>query len=134
MSQWCPTSNRIRLMPQREPWIFGLMAASAIAVLVSIAAAEILLALACLAWLILRPRRVVWPGYIVPLCVFMATTVISLAMSSDPSVGTGVVRKFVLFAMGLLATNFAINDGRVRLCYAALIGVAAVTSLVALGQ
>ena len=97
-------------MPNREPWIFGLTAASAVAVLVSIAAAEILLAMACLAWLILRPRRMVWPGYIVPLCVFMATTVLSLAMSAQPEVGMGVVRKFVLFAMGLLATNFVINE------------------------
>jgi O-antigen ligase len=121
-------------MSKREPWIFGLTAASAVAVLVSIAAAEILLAIACLAWLILRPRRMVWPGYVIPLCVFMATTVLSLAMSSDPSVGTGVVRKFVLFAMGFLAANFVIDDERARLCYAGLLGVAAVTSLAALGQ
>ncbi len=121
-------------MPEREPWIFGLTAASAVAVLVSIAAAEILLAMACLAWLILRPRRVVWPGYIVPLCVFMATTVLSLVMSAQPEAGMGAVRKFVLFAMGLLATNFVINKERARACYAGLLGVAAVTSVVALGQ
>src|SRR5262245_49818313 len=121
-------------MSKREPWIFGLTAASAVAVLVSIAAAEILLAMACLAWLILRPRRMVWPGYIVPLFAFMATTVLSLAMSSEPSVGTGVVRKFVLFAMGLLAANFVIDDERARVCYTALLGVAAITSLAAIGQ
>jgi putative inorganic carbon (hco3(-)) transporter len=118
----------------REPWIFGLTAASAAAVLVSIAAAEILLAMACLAWLVLHPRRMNWPGYMIPLAVFMATTVLSLAMSAQPEVGTGVVRKFVLFAMGLLAANFVINDERARICYAALLGVAAVTSMVALGQ
>jgi putative inorganic carbon (hco3(-)) transporter len=121
-------------MSSREPWIFGLTAASAAAVLVSIAAGEILLAMACLAWLILRPKPMVWPGYMIPLCFFMATTVISLAMSSQPEIGTGVVRKFVLFAMGLLATNFIINESRARICYAALLGVAAVTSTVALGQ
>jgi len=121
-------------MSKHEPWIFGLTAASAVAVLVSIAAAEILLAMACLAWLIFRPRPMVWPGYLIPLCVFMATTVLSLAMSSEPSIGTGVVRKFVLFAMGFLAANFVINDERARVCYAALLGVAAITSLAALGQ
>jgi O-antigen ligase len=121
-------------MPKREPWIFGLTAASAVAVLVSIAAGEILLAMACLAWLIVRPRRVVWPGYMVPLCAFMATTVLSLAMSAQPEAGMGVVRKFVLFAMGLLAANFVINNERARGCYAALLGIAAVTSMVALGQ
>src|SRR4051812_24212942 len=118
-------------MSKREPWIFGLTAASAVAVLLSIAASETLLALACLAWLIVRPRRMVWPGYMIPLCVFMATTVLSLAMSSDPSVGTGVVRKFVLFAMGLLAANFVINDERARFCYEGLLGVAAITSIAA---
>jgi O-antigen ligase len=121
-------------MSKREPWIFGLTAASAVAVLVSIAAAEILLGMACLAWLIVRPRPIVWPGYIIPLFVFMATTVLSLAMSSEPSIGTGVVRKFVLFAMGLLAANFVINDERARICYAALLGIAAIASLAALGQ
>jgi O-antigen ligase len=121
-------------MSKGEPWIFGLTAASAVAVLVSIAAAEILLAMACLSWLLFRPRRMVWPGYVIPLLVFMATTVLSLAMSSQPSIGMGVVRKFVLFAMGLLAANFVIDDDRARLCYAALLGVAAVTSLAALGQ
>jgi O-antigen ligase len=55
-------------------------------------------------------------------------------MSSEPSIGTGAVRKFVLFAMGFLAANFVINDDRARLCYAALLGTAAVTSLAALGQ
>ena len=76
----------------------------------------------------------VWPGYIIPLCAFMATTVLSLAMSPEPSIGTGVVRKFVLFAMGFLAANFVIDDERARICYAALLGVAAITSLAALGQ
>jgi putative inorganic carbon (hco3(-)) transporter len=121
-------------MSKREPWIYGLTAASAVAVLVSIAAAEILLAMACVAWVFFRPRRMVWPGYVIPLFVFMATTVLSLAMSPEPSIGTGVVRKFVLFAMGFLAANFVINDDRARLCYAALLGTAAVTSLAALGQ
>ena len=37
---------------------------------------------------------------------------------------------FALFAMGFLAANFVIDDKRARLCYAALLGVAAVTSIV----
>jgi hypothetical protein len=115
-------------MPKREPWIFGFTAASAVTVLVSIAAAETFLALACLAWLILRPRKIEWPGYVIPLCAFMAATVLSLAMSPEPEVGTAVVRKFVLFSMGLLAANFIINDERARICYSALLGLAALTS------
>ena len=68
------------MLTNREPWIFGLTAASAAAVLVSVAAAETLLAMACLGWLILRPRQIQWPAYVIPLCAFMATTVLSLAM------------------------------------------------------
>src|SRR5688572_27346718 len=121
-------------MPKGEPWVFGLTAASAIAVLVSIAAAQILLAAACLTWLIVRPRPTVWPRYTLSLCAFMATTALALAMSPQPDAGAGVVRKFVLFSMGLLAANFVITPKRARICYAGLIGVAAITSLVAVGQ
>src|SRR5262245_34477743 len=117
-------------MLKREPWIFGLTAASAAASLVSIAAAEILLAMACLAWVIARPRHIVWPGYVVPMCAFMAATVLSLMMSSQPEAGMGVVRKFVLFAMGLLAANLVINEERASVCYRALLAVAAITSVV----
>jgi putative inorganic carbon (hco3(-)) transporter len=121
-------------MPKGERWVFGLTAASAIAVLISIAASQILLAAACLAWLILRPRRINWPGYTLPLCAFMATTVLALAMSPEPDAGTAVVRKFVLFSMGLLAASFVINEERARYCYAGLLGVATITSMLAIGQ
>lgn len=119
---------------KRDSWIFALTAASAAAVLVSIAAAEILLAAACLAWLAIRPGRIVWPGYTLPLLAFMATTLLSLAMSSQPEAGLGAVRKFVLFSMGLLAANFITTEWRARVSYGALLIVATITSAVALGQ
>ena len=118
----------------REPWIFGLTAASAAAVLVSIAAAEILLAMACLAWFVLRPRRIQWPAYVIPLCAFMAATVLSLAMSAQPEIGMGPVRKFVLFSMGLLAVNFVTSEWRARVSHGVLLTVAALMSLVGLVQ
>src|SRR5207247_7476231 len=93
---------------RRELWIFILTVATAAAVLVSIAGAETLLAIACLAWLIAGPRRILWPGYVVPLCAFMAMTVVSLVASPQPEIGMGVVRKFVLFAMGLIVTKFVL--------------------------
>src|SRR2546422_5891054 len=94
-------------MPEkRDSWLFAVTLASASAVLVSIAAAETLLAIACLGWLIVRPGRIIWPSYTVPLLAFMATTVLSLVMSPQPEIGMGSVRKFVLFAMALLAANF----------------------------
>jgi putative inorganic carbon (hco3(-)) transporter len=118
----------------RDSWIFGLTVASAAAVLVSIAGSQTLLAMACLGWLLTRARRIVWPGYIIPLCAFMATTVLSLLMSPEPEIGAGAVRKFVLFSMGLLAASFVTTPWRMRVSHGALLFVAAVTACVALVQ
>src|SRR5438045_9299656 len=94
----------IRVMPEkRDSWLFAVTLASAAAVLISIAAAETLLAIACLGWLLLRPGRIIWPSYVVPLLAFMATTALSLMMSPQPEIGMSFVRKLVLFLMGLLA-------------------------------
>jgi len=119
---------------RRELWIFILTVATAAAVLVSIAGAETLLAIACLAWLIAGPRRILWPGYVVPLCAFMALTVVSLVASPQPEIGMGVVRKFVLFSMGLLAVNFVRTPWRARISHGTLLAVAALASAVAVVQ
>jgi O-antigen ligase len=118
----------------RDSWLFAITLASAAAVLVSIAAAETLLAMACLGWLILRPSRIIWPSYLVPLLVFMVTTVLSLLMSPQPEIGMGSVRKFVLFAMGLLAANFVQTQNRARISYAVLLAVSAAASILAVVQ
>src|SRR5215475_1189206 len=100
-------SNRIRLMPEnRERYLFALTLSSAAAVLVSIAAAETLLAITCLVWIVVRPRPLIWPSYFTPLCAFMVTTAFSLAMSPEPAFGRAAIYKFWLFSMSLLATNF----------------------------
>src|SRR5712692_6922807 len=128
-------SNRIRDMPEnRDSWLFAITLASAAAVLVSIAAAETLLAMACLGWLIVRPGRMIWPSYVVPLLAFMATTVLSLVMSPQPEIGMGSVRKFVLFAMGLLAANFVTPPFRARIAHGVLLAVSAAASILALIQ
>jgi len=118
----------------RDSWVFVSVVIAAAAVLVSIAAAETVLAIACLGWIVLRPRAVVWPSYFVPLCAFMATTVLALIMSPQPQVGMASVRKFVLFSMGLLAANLVTTPKRARIAHGALLAVAAAASLFALGQ
>jgi len=118
----------------REPWIFALTFLSAAASLVSIAASEILLGLACLLWIIVRPRPLYLPDYFLPLCVFMLTTLLSYAMSPDRSVGSHQIGKFVLFPMGLLAANFVTDGRRVKLTYRVLLIIAAAASLTALVQ
>ena len=118
----------------RDFWLFALTLASAASALVSIAAAETLLALAFLGWLLFRPGRIIWPSYTLPLCAFMATTVISLVMSPQPELGMAAVRKFVLFAMAFLAANFVTSTSRARLSYRVLLAVSAGASILALVQ
>jgi O-antigen ligase len=118
----------------RDRWLFGLTLASAAATLVSIAAAETLLAIACLTWIVIRPRVFVWPSYFIPLCAFMATTTLALFMSPQPALGRAVIYKFWLFTMGLLAANFVSAPERARKSHSILLSVAAVTALYALFQ
>ena len=117
-----------------EPWVFRLLVGSAASVLVSIAAAETLLAAACLLWLGSRPRAIQWPIYWMPLALFALTTVISLVVSPDPSVGFGPVRKLVLFAMGLVAVNSITDPRRARIALLGLLSVATLAGSVALAQ
>jgi putative inorganic carbon (HCO3(-)) transporter len=109
--------------------IFELTAASAVAVLVSIAAAQILLVAACVFWLVARPKPIRWPNYFLPLTALMITTVLSLAFSPEPALGIWAVRKFWLFSMGLLAANFVSSETRARSVYRWLLGIAGATSL-----
>ncbi len=71
--------------------------ASAACILFSIAASQILLALALAALLLsgdkLRLPRIKWP-----LALFMLGTVISLAFSADPAAGLPQIRKFYVFS------------------------------------
>src|SRR5215467_12871977 len=128
-------SNRIRHMPEnRDRWLFGLTLASAAATLVSIAAAETLLAIACLTWIVIHPRVFVWPSYFIPLCALMATTALALFMSPEPAMGRAAIYKFWLFTMGLLAANFVSSPDRARKSHLILLSVAAITSLYALFQ
>src|SRR5215831_222462 len=122
-------------MPEKHVrWLFGLTLASAAATLVSISAAETLLVIACLAWIVIHPRVVVWPSYFIPLCAFMATTSLALFMSPQPALGRAAIYKFWLFTMGLLAANFVSAPERARKSHSILLSVAAVTSLYALFQ
>jgi len=102
--------------------------------LVSIAAAQILLSLTLLAWWVLKPTPIRWPGYFIPFSAFMLTTFLSLGMSADPSIGFGPVMKFALFSMGLIAAAFVTDDRRIRALTALMIIVAAVASMVAILQ
>ena len=64
----------------------------------------------------------------------MATTLISLAVSSNPSVGWHPIQKFVLFFMGLLAVAFVTTESRARSAYKLLIATATVAGVMAIVQ
>jgi len=122
------------MQDSRESWIFVLTLLSAATSLVSIAASETLLGAACLLWIVIRPRPLHLPSYVLPLCAFMLTTVLSFWMSPDRSVGGHQIAKFVLFPIGLLAANFVNDARRIKWTYRALLIVAAAGSLTALVQ
>ena len=117
-----------------EGWIFGLTLASATTVLLSIRVSQSLLALACLVWIVFRPKPVRLPPYSLALIGFMAATLLSLGMSMDPGVGAPAIRKFVLFSMGILAANFVTTPKRAKLSYGLLIIVAAISATLATVQ
>jgi O-antigen ligase len=116
-------------MPQERDFsLFVLTLAAAAALLVSIAGAETLLAAACFVWIVRRPRPITWPSYFVPVCAFMATTIVSLWMSPQPAMGMAVIYKFWLFSMGFLAANTITSYGRARTSLVTLLIVGAATS------
>jgi putative inorganic carbon (hco3(-)) transporter len=86
----------------------GLTFASATTILFSIAASQILLALAVICLLLsgdpLRLPRIKWL-----LALFMLGTVISLAFSAQPSLGLPQIRKFYVF-LELLVVLYCMGD------------------------
>jgi putative inorganic carbon (hco3(-)) transporter len=77
--------------------------------LISIAAAQIFLTLAFLAFLtekaINREVGISFPPFKAPLFLFMATTFVAYLFSPEPEIGSPPLRKFVLFIIVLLVTN-----------------------------
>ena len=78
-----------------------LAAASAVAILLSIAVSQILLALA-LAALLVSGLPLRWPRISIPLALFLGWTLVALAFSPDPRFGIPTVRKMVVVYWMLL--------------------------------
>jgi putative inorganic carbon (HCO3(-)) transporter len=117
-----------------EACIFGLTVASATSALVSITLSQSILALACACWIAFRPKPIRLPHYCLPLAAFMLATLVSVAMSADPSVGQPALRKFVVFSIGLLAANVVTTLRRVKISYGMLLVVASLSSAVGVVQ
>ena len=119
-------------MDSSEPFLFRaarwLTFASAVLILVSIAASQILLALA-LAALLLSGARLRMPRIWLPLVLFLAGTLISLALSPSPAAGLPQVRKIFVFSM-LLVVFSTLRDMRtIRWLFLCWAGAGAIISL-----
>jgi O-antigen ligase len=84
---------------------FALTFASAAAIMLSIAASQILMG-AALVVALLSGRGLRMPRFFKPLLVFLAITVMADLCSSDPRAGLPQIRKFYVFAIALLAYTF----------------------------
>jgi O-antigen ligase len=91
----------------------GLAFASAMAILISIALSQILLALA-LGFLLLSNIPLRWPRVAVPFALFLAWTFVSLAFSPDPARGMIQVRKMFVYLILLVAFSALSTLSRVK--------------------
>ncbi len=127
-------------MDSPEPLFFRsarwLTFGSAVAILFSIAASQILLGLA-LAALLLSGGRMRLPRIWLPLGLFLLGTLISLALSSDPAAGLPQVRKIFVFTT-LLVVFSTLRDmvviRRLFLCWAGAGTLTALRGLVQFGR
>ncbi|HXG33485.1 MAG TPA: O-antigen ligase family protein [Bryobacteraceae bacterium] len=123
-------------IPQ-ESWLlraaFWLAGASAVTVVFSIAASQILLALATAA-LLLSPGRLRLPPLRLPLALFLAATLVSLALSGDVASGRPQIRKFFVFLMLPAVYSTFRRTAHARALILAWVGAAAVAALRGLAQ
>jgi putative inorganic carbon (hco3(-)) transporter len=107
---------------------FYLAGASVASLVVSIAASNILLALA-LAALLLSDLRIRFPPFWIPLLVFMAGTIVSMMLSADPASGRPQIRKFFVFLTVLLVYSTFRKLEHARGLLLICIGILAFSSL-----
>jgi putative inorganic carbon (hco3(-)) transporter len=111
------------------------------AVLFSIAASESFLALAFLAWLPVgikegwerRRLPLEWPPFFGAVQLFVAATILSVWLSSNPHQGMPAVRKLPLFFLCFLVVRF-FDQTWVKRTYYSLFGLGSLAGLYAIGQ
>lgn len=104
-----------------------LACASAVAILLSIAISQILLALALVA-LLLSGLPLRWPRMAIPLGLFLAWTLVALAFSPDPAFGLPSVRKMVVYLMLLIVYSSVRTLAEARWLVLAWIGIGTFTA------
>lgn len=91
-----------------SPWLEWALSLTVAFSLISIPASAVMLAVACVATLVERLRRhdlaIPWPPIWAPLALYVLTTLLAVALSPEPSLGWGTVRKLVLLTIVFVAT------------------------------
>jgi O-antigen ligase len=111
-----------------ESAAFALTFGSVVAILFSIAASNILLALAFSA-ILMSGAKLRFPPIKLPLAVFLSLTVLSLLLSADPSSGRPQIRKFFLFLTLLAVTSTFRSVKQARWLVLAWAGAATLSGL-----
>src|SRR5580700_1649156 len=106
---------------------FWLASASAVAILLSIAVSQILLALA-LAALLLSGLPLRWPRIAIPLGLFIGWTLLALAFSPDPRFGLPSVRKMLVYLMLLIVYSSVRTAAEAKWLVLVWIGVGTITA------
>ncbi len=112
---------------------FYLTCGSAAAGFVSIAVCQTLLALSVIA-LLVSGAKLRFPPIKLPLAVFAALTVISLALSANPAAGRPQIRKFFVFLVLLTVASLVRNIRAIRGVVLVWVGVAALSATLSLLQ
>jgi len=107
--------------------------AAAVSVLVSVAACQSLMTLALVA-LLLSGEKLRFPPIKLPLALFLGLTVVSLALSDEPSAGRPQLRKFFVFLMLLLVFSLLREAGHLGRLVIAWGVVAALSAALGIAQ
>jgi putative inorganic carbon (hco3(-)) transporter len=123
--------------PSWAHWGSVLFSLSVFSFLISLAAAQALLALASVLYIlqVLRDRTPVsFPPVKLPLALFCLFTLVSLAWAENPTVGWFAVRKLTLFVILLLGVNLVVSAKHLTVLYQGLFVESAVAGLVSVPQ
>ena len=112
---------------------FALTFASAAAIMVSIAASQMLMG-AALAVALLPRQRLRIPPFFRPILLFLAITIISDLASGDPRAGLPQIRKIYVFAIALLAYAFLRRTSQIAALVAAWATLGFASALLGLHQ
>jgi putative inorganic carbon (HCO3(-)) transporter len=110
-----------------------LATAAAVTILVSIAVSQILLGLA-IGVLLLSGLPLRWPRIAIPLGLFLAWTLLSLAFSPDPVYGLTQVRKMPVFLTMLTVYSSVLTLAEIRFLALSWVGVGTITASLGIFQ